>query len=564
MSIFTPKSHTFDAIVIGSGVSGGWSAKELCDAGLRTLVLERGRPVAHIQDYPTASKAPWELPYRGSVPLAKKENHRFASFMREETMHWAISDDEQPVVYEKPFRWVRGYHVGGKSLLWARQTQRWSDLDFEGPLRDGFAVDWPIRYADLAPWYSHVEKFAGIAGNRDGLAHLPDGEFMPAFELSCIEKHLQRVIADEFPGRNLIQARCAHLTDPQDIHAEQGRAKCQHQRMCDRGCIYGGYFSSNASTLPWAAKTGKLTLRPHSIVDSIIYDDKKEKATGVRVIDTQTHQSIEYFAKIIFVNASALNSNLILLNSTSQRFPNGLGNDSNLLGTSITWHNYRGQVQGRHEGFKEFKTAGNNPSHAYIPRFQNLQKQETNFLRGYAAGIGGGRGMGSSQEGIGHELRENLLKQSPGDWYVSSWMMGECVPVPENHVRLHDTLRDQYGIPQLILSCDWTDNDDRMVAHYREHIAEMFERAGCKDIRTVDTKSPPGSDIHEMGGVRMGRDPKTSLLNGFNQLHACPNVFVTDGACMTSSGTQNPSLTYMAFAARAANYAIEQIKKRNL
>lgn len=563
-SSFIPKSHTYDAIVIGSGVSGGWAAKELCEAGLKTLVLERGRPVDHITDYPTASKAPWELPYRGAVPLKNKENHRFASFMREETMHWAISDDEQPVVYEKPFRWVRGYHVGGKSLLWARQTQRWSDLDFEGPARDGFAVNWPIRYKDLAPWYSHVEKFAGIAGNRDGLPHLPDGEFMPGFELSCIESHLQQVIAKEFPGRHLIQARCAHLTDPQPIHADQGRAKCQHQRMCDRGCIYGGYFSSNSSTLPWAAKTGNLTLRPHSVVHSILYDTKRNKATGVRIIDRQTNQTIEFAARIIFVNASALNTNLILLHSTSSRFPNGLGNDSGLLGKYITWHNYRGQVQGRHVGFKEFKTTGNNPSHSYIPRFQNLYRQETDFLRGYAAGIGGGRGMGVSQEGIGDTLRENLLKQNPGDWYLSSWMMGECVPIETNHVRLHETLRDKYGIPQLVLSCDWTDNDDRMVAHYRQNIAEMFERAGCQDIRTVDTKNPPGSDIHEMGGVRMGLDPKTSLLNGFNQMHACPNVFVTDGACMTSSGTQNPSLTYMALAARAAQYAVDQVKKRNL
>lgn len=558
------KAMTYDAIVIGSGISGGWSAKELCDRGLKTLVLERGRDVNHITDYPTASKAPWEFEYRGSVPLEKKKDFQFARFMREETMHWSITDDEQPIVQEKPFRWVRGYHTGGKSLLWARQTQRWSDFDFEGPDRDGFAVDWPIRYKDIAPWYSHVEKFAGVAGNNDGLDVLPDGEHMPGFEMSCIETHLKESMKQHYKDRHLIQARCAHLTDPQQIHLDQGRMQCQNQKMCNRGCIYGGYFSSNASTLPWAKKTGKMTLRPHSVVHSLIYDEKKGRATGVIVIDAITRQQLEFHAKVIFVNGSAMNSTAILLNSTSNRFQNGLGNDSGMMGKFISWHNYRGKLSARYEGFKDKKTSGGNPSNAYIPRFRNVYKQEMDFLRGYATGIGGGRGLATDTKGIGNSLKDHLLNPKLGDWYISSWMMGECVPREENHIRLHKELKDKYGIPQLVFSCDWDSNDDKMVKDYLEQMTEMFTLAGFVDINGSDSHSAPGSDIHEMGGVRMGKDPGTSLLNEWNQLHLCKNVFVTDGACMTSTSTQNPSLTYMALSARAANYAADELKKKNL
>lgn len=558
------KKRTYDAIVIGSGASGGWAAKELCDKGLKTLVLERGRDVKHVQDYPTASKAPWEFEYRGTVPLKKRQEYQGARFLREETLHWAIKDDEQPFVQEKPFRWVRGYHTGGKSLLWARQTQRWSDFDFEGPARDGFAVDWPIRYKDLEPWYSHVEKFAGIAGNNDGLAELPDSITMPGFEMSCIEQYFKDSIKKNYTDRYLIQARCAHLTNPQPIHIEQGRNKCQNQTMCNRGCVYGGYFSSNASTLPWALKTGNLTIRPFSVVHSIIYDEKKGKATGVRIIDGESNDAIDYYANIIFVNASALNTNAILLNSVSSRFPYGLGNDSGLLGKFISWHNYRGKANAQFEGFKDRKTDGRNPSNSYIPRFRNVRKQEMDFLRGYAIGIGGGRGSSSNQDAIGDELRDSLLNPQLGNWNISSWMMGECVPLEKNHVRLHTELKDKYGIPQLIISCDWSENDDKMVQDYVEQSKEMFEKAGFVNIKAEDTKSPPGADIHEMGGVRMGNDPKTSLLNKWNQLHHCKNVFITDGACMTSTGTQNPTLTYMAITARAANYAVEEMKKRNI
>jgi choline dehydrogenase-like flavoprotein len=558
------EERTYDAIVIGSGATGGWAAKELCERGLKTLVLERGRDVQHIRDYPTASKGPWQFEFRGTVPRDLRSGYADARMLREETLHWALKADEQPYVQEKPFAWFRGYHTGGKSLLWARQTQRWSDYDFEGPARDGFAVDWPIRYRDLEPWYSHVEKFAGIAGNRDGLPQLPDSECMPAFEISCIEQHFGQSLQQHYRNRPLVHARCAHLTDPQPIHLEQGRGKCQHQNMCVRGCLMGGYFSSNASTLPWAMKTGNMTLRPHSVVHSIVYDEAKGRATGVRVIDGLSGQSLEFGARLIFVCASAFNSNAILLNSTSGRFPAGLGNDNGLLGKYIAWHNYRGKASARHEGFRDKTTSGRSPSHSYMPRFRNLLRQETGFLRGYAVGVSGSRGQQSDTGDIGDTLRESLLHPAPGDWHVSTWMMGEVIPIEENHLRLHSELKDRYGIPQIVLSCGWTDNDEQMVRDYVEQSVEMFEKAGFTDIRARDTQALPGADIHEMGGVRMGRDPKTSLLNGWNQLHACPNVLVTDGACMTSTGTQNPTLTFMALTARAAVHAVEEINKGNL
>lgn len=565
INIDSRKKNTYDAIVIGSGISGGWSAKELCEKGLKTLVLERGRDVKHVIDYPTAMKNPWEFEHRGQVPIEIKNQYAGSrSFMREETLHWAIKPDEQPFVQEQPFTWTRGYHVGGKSLLWARQTQRWSDFDFEGPKRDGFAIDWPIRYADIAPWYSYVEKFAGISGNKDGLPHLPDGEFLPPFELSCVENHLKESLAKNYQDRQLIQARCAHITEPQQIHNEQGRAQCQNRNLCVRGCPYGGYFSSNASTLPWAAKTRKMTLKPNSVVHSIIFDEKKGKANGVRVIDSNTLQMTEYYAKIIFVNAGAINSNAILLNSTSNRFANGLGNDNGLMGKYLSWHNYRGKANAEYDGLQDKRTDGKNPSNGYIPRFRNILKQETDFLRGYAIGVGGGRPLTSTRDGIGEELKTQLLNPHYGKWYIGAWMMGECVPVEDNHIRLSKDLKDKYGIPQVILSAKWSENDDKMVKDFNEQITEMFTLAGFQNVKAVDSHSNPGSDIHEMGGVRMGKDPNTSLVNEWNQLHQCTNVFVTDGACMTSTGTQNPSLTYMALTARAANHAVEELKKRHI
>jgi choline dehydrogenase-like flavoprotein len=569
LNIEAKKRRNYDAIVIGSGMSGGWAAKELTGAGLRTLVLERGREVKHVEDYPTAMQPPWELPHRGQTPTALTKDNPVVSkcyAYGEATSQFFVKDAEHPYVQEKPFDWIRGYQTGGKSLLWARQTQRWSEFDFEGPARDGFAVDWPIRYADLAPWYSHVERFAGISGNLDGLPQLPDGEFLPPHQLNCVEQHFSEVMKKSYGGaRPMIIGRCAHITQPQPIHLEQGRSKCANRTLCERGCPLGGYFSANASTLPWAAKTGKMTLRPHSVVHSIIYDEQKQKAVGVRIIDANTKQMEEFYAKIIFLNASALNSNLVLLNSTSNRFPNGLGNDNGLMGKYVAFHNYRAGINAEYEGFLDKTTAGNRPNSGYIPRFRNVFKQETDFLRGYASGFGAYRGKYEDQSGWGADLKNNLLnsKHNPV-WNVGSHMMGETIPKESNYVALDKNQRDPWGIPQLRISVDYDQNDVAMTKDFHEQLTEMYEKAGFKNIRTYDSNRTPGLDIHEMGGVRMGKDPKTSLLNGWNQLHQCKNVFVTDGACMTSTATQNPSLTYMALTARAADYAIKELKKRNL
>lgn len=566
LNITSKKSRTYDAIVIGSGASGGWAVKELCDAGLKTLCLERGKNIKHIEDYPAASKAPFDFEFRGTLPLEKKYGLDSGRYLNETNVQWALEKDEQPVVLEKPFRWRRGYHVGGKSLLWARQTQRWSDYDFEGPDRDGFAVDWPIRYKDIAPWYDHVEKFAGISGDRDGLDVLPDGEFLPSIEMNVVEKYFKASLKKHYgDNRHLIYARCAHITEPQEIHIQQGRGQCMAQRMCNRGCILGGYFSSNSSTIPWALRTGNLTMRPDAVVESVLYDKETNKAIGVRIIDRLTKEPIEFYANIIFVNASTINSTAILLNSKSDRFPNGLGNDNGLMGKYLTWHNYRGQAGARVEGFSHKKVEGARPTNAYIPRFRNVKIQETDFLRGYAIGVSAGRDTNIDTSQIGHELRDSILNPKLNDdWYISTWMMGECVPAEDNHMRLHPDLVDKYGIPQIVLSAEWKENDIKQADDYVEQCTEMFEKAGFKDIRVRNRDSLPGSDVHEMGGVRMGKNPKTSLLNSFNQLHECKNVFVTDGACMTSGGTQNPTLHFMALTARAANYAVDELKKGNI
>ncbi|HOX82882.1 MAG TPA: GMC family oxidoreductase [Chryseolinea sp.] len=559
--------RTFDVIVIGSGISGGWAAKEFTEKGLKTLVLERGRDVKHLVDYPTTNMKPWEFAHRGEMPASVTEENPIVSkcyAFHEDAAHFFVKDNEHPYIQEKPFDWIKGYQVGGKSLLWARQTQRWSDFDFEGPARDGFAVDWPIRYADIAPWYSYVEKFAGISGNKDGIATLPDGEFLPPLELSCVENYFKDFIAKTYKDRHVIYARCAHLTEPQQIHKDQGRVQCQNRNLCQRGCPFGGYFSSNSSTLPWAAKTGNLTLRPFSVVDSIIYDEQKGKASGVKVIDTNTKESIEYYAKVIFVNAAALNTNLILMNSKSNRFPTGLGNDNGLLGKYFAFHNYRANISAQYDGYLDTKTEGGRPTSAYIPRFRNVLKQETDFLRGYASGFSAGRYQSNSWEGMGEDLKENLAKLSYGPWYVGSHMMGETIPKENNKLSLDPEKKDAWGMPLLKIDVAYDDNDDKMVEDFFEQLSEMYTKAGFTNIRKEDTHKAPGLDIHEMGGVRMGLDPKTSLLNKWNQLHECKNVFVTDGACMTSTSTQNPSLTYMAFTARSADYAASEMKKGNL
>lgn len=556
-------NNHFDAIVIGSGISGGWAAKELCEKGLKTLLLERGKDVVHLKDYPTATKNPWDFTHRGGKTIALTKNNPVISrcyAYNETSAHFFVKDSEHPYVQEKPYDWIRGYQVGGKSLLWARQTQRWSKYDFEGPARDGFG-DWPIRYNDIAPWYTHVEFFAGISGNYDKLDTLPDGSFLPAWQMNSVEKEMQSAIMKKFTNRNVIQGRCAHLTVPLPIHLEQGRQQCQARSLCERGCPFGGYFSSNASTLPWAQKTGNLTLKTDSVVHSIIYDETQQKAKGVRVIDRINKTTTEYFAKIIFVNASTLNTNLILLNSTSKRFPNGLGNDNGLLGKYIAFHNYRGNLSATIDGNLDSYYYGRRPTQPMMPNFRNVHKQETDFQRGYMVFFGAGRGAAPA-EGIGADFKDQSTEL--GGWQVSMMMQGETVPKESNHVRLSPDQKDEWGIPQLITSVGYDENDERLLKDFLQVGTEMLDAAGCKNIRSWDTKQAPGLDIHEMGGVRMGKDPKTSLLNEWNQLHHCKNVFVTDGACMASTSTQNPSLTYMALTARAANYAVEALKKAEL
>ena len=560
-------TQSFDAIVVGSGISGGWAAKELCEKGLKTLVLERGRNVEHKSDYPTMLSDPWDMPHRNRIPLVDKlENpvvNRCYAY-QEDTAHFFVRDKEQPYIQEKPFDWVRGYQVGGKSLIWARQTQRWSKFDFEGPGRDGFAVDWPIRYEDLAPWYSYVEQFVGISGNRDGVETLPDGEFLPAWEMNCLEKVIRDRIMAAYKDRHVMIGRCAHLTQPQTHHLQQGRGQCMARNKCYRGCPFGAYFSSNSSTLPAAAATGNLTIRPDSVVHSVIYDDKKEKVTGVRVIDRVTKEITEYFAKIIFLNASALNSNLILLNSQSKRFPIGLGNDNGLLGKYIAFHNYRGNIFANFEGLEDKYYFGRRPTAVMMPNFRNVKKQEMDFLRGYMTFYSAGRaGWGNSpQESFGPRFKEK--NSLPGSWHVFMMMQGETIPKIENHVSLSETERDEWNMPLLKIRVDYDVNDEKILEDFFEQGTEMLEKAGCTNVRKSDSKQAPGLDIHEMGGVRMGRDPKTSLLNGWNQMHLCKNVFVTDGACMTSTGTQNPSLTYMALTARAVVYAVNQLKREEI
>jgi len=558
--------NTFDAIVIGSGISGGWAAKELCDHGLKTLVLERGRDVKHLKDYPTAVKDPWDFPHRGQMPLAvSKENPVLSRCYAygESTDHFFVKDKQHPYVQEKPFDWIRGYQVGGKSLLWARQTQRWSKYDFEGPARDGFG-DWPIRYDDLAPWYSHVELFAGISGNKDGIDTLPDGEFLPPWEMNCVEKELQKRILANYKDRYVVQGRCAHLTEPKQIHLDQGRGKCQARSLCERGCPFGGYFSSNSSTLPWAEKTGNLTLRPDSVVHSIIYDDNKNKAVGVRVIDAHTNKATEYYAKIIFVNAACLNSNLILLNSVSRRFPNGLGNDNGLLGKYVAFHNYRGNVYASFDGPADKYYYGRRPTQVMMPNFRNVHKQEMDFMRGYMVHFSAGRGNSNANTPteIGGAYKDSMTEA--GSWYVFMMMQGETIPKVTNHVRLSKDKTDQWGIPQLITSVGYDDNDEKLLKDFLNQGEEMLTKAGCTNVYKSDSKQAPGLDIHEMGGVRMGKDPAKSMLNKWSQFHNCNNVFVTDGACMASTSTQNPSLTFMALTARAANHAVDELKKGNL
>jgi len=561
------KSMSYDAIVIGSGISGGWAAKELCEKGLKTLVLERGRDVKHIKDYPTATLNPWELKHRGWITEETRKDNPLiskAAGYGEDNQQFFVKDADHPYIQEKPFDWIRGYQVGGKSITWGRCTQRWSEFEFTAPAKYGYGLDWPIRYRDVAPWYSHVEKFIGVAGSRDGLESMPDGEFLPPFELNCVERHLKDSIAKNY-GRHLVHARWAHLTKPQPVHLQQGRGQCQARNLCMRGCPFGGYFSSNSSTLPWAERTGNLTIRPHSVVHSIIYDEKANKATGVRVIDANTKEVMEFHARIIFVNASSLNSNLILLNSTSNRFQNGLGNDSGVLGKYVCHHNYRGWINGKIEGFEDGYTYGRNPTDAIIANYRNLHKQDTDFLGGYTTYAGAYRERNNAEacpEQIGAAFKDAMTE--PGPWHVYAYLQGETIPKERNHVRLSKDKVDQWGIPLLITSVEHDDNDERLLKDFFTQTEEMLEKAGATELTHNDTHQAPGLDIHEMGGCRMGNDPKTSMLNKWNQMHAVSNVFVTDGACMTSTGNQSPSILYMTLTARAVDHAVSELKKLNI
>ena len=557
------KPNYFDAIVIGSGISGGWAAKELCEKGLKTLVLERGRNVEHIKDYPTANLDPWQFSHRMKLPLKIREENPIISrcyAFDESTQHFFVKDKEHPYVQVKPFDWIRGYQVGGKSLMWARWTQRWSDLDYEANAKEGIAVDWPIRYRDIAPWYSYVERFAGISGSRDGLAQIPDGEFLPPMEMNILEKHFKQSIESHYPGRNLVHSRTANLS-----RAINGRGPCQYRDRCSRGCPFSGYFSSNSTTLPAASATGNMTLRPFSVVHSIIYDEQKQKATGVRVIDANTKESMEYYARIIFVNAGTLNSTLILMNSTSGRFPNGMGNDGGELGHNLMDHNYRGGLWGVHEGFKDQYYYGRRPTGVYLPRFRNVgTDHQKDFVRGYAYAVFGGRGRGDLAPGtnIGADFKDGLSEA--GNWQINMTGMGECLPYHENKVTLSKSQKDDWEIPLLEIDCAYKANEEAMLKNLLQSGLEMLDSAGFKQKGSYDTQQAPGLGIHEMGTARMGRESRTSVLNGNNQVWGAPNVFVTDGACMTSGACQNPSLTYMALTARAADHAVSAMKKNEL
>jgi choline dehydrogenase-like flavoprotein len=557
------RRDTYDAIVIGSGISGGWAAMELCRKGLKTLLLERGRDVKHIIDYPTANLNPWEFKFGFNNTAEDRKADPVQSMgYSPATKHFYVRDSEHPYLQEKPFNWFRGYHVGGRSLIWGRQSYRLSDLDFEANARDGVAVDWPIRYRDLAPWYSHVESFIGVSGQREGLSQLPDGEYLDPMELNSIEHHLKNSIKANEESRVLTIARVANLTRGWD-----GRGPCQYRNLCSRGCPFGGYFSSNSSTIPAAMATGNLTLRPFSIVTELLYDERSERATGVRIIDALSNEVLEFYSKIIFVNASTIATAGLLLNSTSSRFPNGFGNDSGQVGHNLMDHHSSSGASGTHDGFKDQYYKGRRPCGFLIPRYRNLKGNEgLNFKRGYNIQGDGERqewqDKSQATQGFGRSFKEQLV--TPGPWTI--WMAGwgECLPYFDNQVTLDAEKKDKWGLPLLKIDFSFRDNELSMMDDIQTTSAEMLESAGFKEVNTFNYKSPGGSTVHEMGTARMGRDPKTSVLNKYNQVHSAKNVFITDGSCMTSSACQSPSLTYMALTARACHFAFEQLKAGKL
>jgi len=553
------EGNTFDAIVVGSGISGGWAAKELCEKGLKVLMLERGKPVEH-PHYDTATKNIWEISHCGLLTEEDKRKSfiqsRHYSF-RADNKQFYINDLENPYQEIKRYDWIRGDVVGGRSLLWGRLSWRWGDLDFEANKKDGHGVDWPIRYKDLAPWYDYVESFIGVSGQAEGIPHVPDGKFQPPMEMNCVEKDFKLKVEEKFSGRKLTICRTANLTEP-----VKGRGQCLYRDLCHRGCPYGAYFSTNASTLPAAFATGNLTLRANSLVNKVIYDEKSEKAIGVELIDTSTNEVMEFYSKIIFLNAATLATAFILLNSTSSRFPNGLGNGSDQVGRNLMDHHKQAGANSKVEGFDDQYYSGRRPTGVYMPRFRNISEQRKDYIRGFGLQGGAGREGWRRSDEIGKALK--LEVQTPGDWQMNLGGYGECLPYAENRVTLNAESKDKWGRPTLTIDCEFKENEKAMQLDMANSAAEMMEAVGYKNVKPYVNTSFPGNANHEMGTARMGRDPKTSVLNAFNQMHEVPNVFITDGSFMASSSCLNPSLTYMAVTARACDYAIRELKRQNL
>jgi len=561
------ETKVYDAIVVGTGISGGWATKELCENGLNVLVLERGPMVKHVQDYKTMNDDPWDYPFKGELSREDKEKYhkqlRVGWAPKDDVKHFFVNDLEHPYQETKRFDWIRGYQVGGRSLTWGRQSYRWSDIDFEANKNDGIAVDWPVRYKDIAPWYDKVETYIGVSGQALGLEQLPDGKFQPPMGLNCVEKDLQQSLDSKFEdGRLLTIGRVAHITEnTTDI---EGRGPCQYRNRCWRGCPFGSYFSSNSSTLPAAERTGNMTLRPNSIVHEVTYDENQKRATGVKIVDAETHEKLEFKSKIVFLCASSMASVGILLQSKSQRFPNGMGNEYDQLGRNIMDHHYQLGASAKVDGHLDKYYKGRRPNGFYIPRFVNLDEKtkRKDFLRGFGYQGSANRTHWSemvAEMAYGKELKESILK--PGGWEIGMGGFGEMLPYHDNRVTLSKDKKDQWGLPQLDFDVEFKENEYNMREAIKEEAAAMLKAAGFKNVNTFEADTGPGLGIHEMGGARMGHDPKTSVLNKHNQLHAVPNVYVTDGAFMTSSSCVNPSLTYMAFTARAANHAAEQFKQ---
>jgi len=563
------KNNEFDAIVVGTGISGGWAAKELTEKGLKTLVLERGRMIEHITDYPTAYLDPWDMDHGGQPTKEdikrQYKQHRTGYTTDRAHSHFFVDDLEHPYNEDKRFDWMRGYHVGGRSLMWGRQSYRLSEMDFEANAKDGYGVDWPLRYKDIKPWYDYVEQYIGVSGENLGLKQLPDGKFLKPMELNCVEEVLKSSLKTSYTNRLLTIGRTAHITE--GTKEGLGRVNCQFRNRCMRGCPYGAYFSSNSSTLPAADKTGNMTLMPNSIVHEIIFDEQSQRATGVRVIDTETKEQYEYKARIIFLCASTVASTSILMQSRSARFPNGMGNDSGELGHNIMDHHLGVGASGSTENFRNKYYIGRRPNGFYIPRFRNIDNASKvdQFLRGYGYQGGGSRSNWSDQIAelqYGAGFNEAILE--PGGWSIGMTGFGEFLPYHENRMYLDYEKTDKWGLPTVTFDAEFKENEYKMREDMKNQAAEMLEVAGFKNVSTFNNVGGPGLGIHEMGTARMGKDPSTSVLNKFNQVHSVKNVFVTDGSFMTSSGCQNPSLTYMAFTARAANYAVEELKKMNL